>query len=42
LDGAELANSSGYGGIPKHRRPRNAGRDLFEQFEPFRTNTVFE
>ena len=28
--------------IPKHRRPRHAGRDLLEQFQPFPAHAVFE
>ena len=31
-----------YGGIPKDRRSRHARRDLFEQFQPFPAQAVFE
>jgi hypothetical protein len=42
LDGAELARPGGCGGIPKNRHPRHSGRNLFEQFQPFRAHAVFE
>jgi hypothetical protein len=32
----------GYGGIAQNRRARHAGRDLFEQLQPFRADAVFE
>ena len=35
LDGAELADPGGYGGIPKDCRSRHAWRDLLEQLQPF-------
>ena len=39
---AELAAPGGYGRIPKDRRSRHAGRDLFEQLQPFPADAVFE
>ena len=42
LDGAELADPGGYGGIPKDRRSRHARRDLLEQLQPFPAHAVFE
>src|SRR5262249_48369584 len=42
LQRAPLAGPRGYRGIPNDGRSRHARRDLFEQFEPFRANTVFE
>jgi hypothetical protein len=33
LDGGELAEPGGAGGVPKHSRARHRGRDLLEQFE---------
>ena len=42
LDGAELADPLGYGGIAKDRHARHAGRDLFEQLQPFPAHAVFE
>src|SRR5262249_22723325 len=42
LDGGELTDASGNGGIPKTRRARHARRDFLEQFEPFRADSVFE
>ena len=41
LDHGKLADPGGYGGIPKHRRPRHGRRDLLEQFQPFaRSNCI--
>src|SRR5215467_6000963 len=42
LDNAELADPRGNAGIPEHRHSRDAWRDLFEQFQPFPADTVFE
>ena len=42
LDYGELADPFGDGGIAKDRRVRHAGRDLFEQLQPFRADAVFE
>src|SRR6516164_9452829 len=42
LDDGELADPGRYRGISKDRRPRHARRNLLEQFDPFRTQTVFE
>ena len=42
LDGGELTDASGNGGIPQNRRARHARRDFLEQFEPFRADSVFE
>src|SRR5262249_23971554 len=42
LDDGELTNSSYYGWIAQHRRPRHTRCDLFEQLQPFRAQTVFE
>ena len=41
LDSAELPDPGGDGRIPKDRRPRHAGRDLFEQLQPFSAHAVF-
>ena len=41
LDGGKLAGSNSYG-VPKDRRSRHAGSDLFEQLEPFPTCAEFE
>src|SRR5262249_41193260 len=41
-DGRELSGSGGQRGVAKDPRPRHAWRDLFEQFQPFRAETVFE
>jgi hypothetical protein len=38
----ELADAGGDGGIAKHRRPRDAWRDLLEQLQPLPAQTVFE
>ena len=38
----ELADPGGYGGIPKDRRSCHARRDLLEQIQPFRAQTVVE
>jgi hypothetical protein len=35
LDGAELANPGGYGGIPKDGHSFDPRRDLLEHLEPF-------
>ena len=37
-----MTDPGGYRGIPKDRRPRHAGRDLFEQLQPFAAEAVFE
>jgi hypothetical protein len=37
-----LADARRLGGVPKDRRSRDAGRDLFEQFHPFPAHAVFE
>ena len=37
-----LKNSTGYGRIPKNCHSRYVRRDLFEQFQPFRTDAEFE
>src|SRR6516165_2857078 len=42
LDGGELAGSRGQRGIAKHPHSLDAGCDLFEQFQPFRAQAVFE
>ena len=42
LDGAELADPLGYGGVTKDRYPRHARRNLFEQLQPFPAHAVFE
>ncbi len=42
LDSAQLADLEGVGRIPEDRSPRHARRDLFEQFQPFRADAVFE
>ena len=42
LDGGELADPGGDGRIPQDRRSRHAGRDLFEQLQPFAAQAVFE
>ena len=42
LDGGELADTGGNGGISQHHRAGDAGRDFLEQFEPFRANGIFE
>src|SRR5262245_47347098 len=42
LNDSELADPGGYGGIPKHHRPRDGWRDLLEQLQPFRAQAVFE
>src|SRR5215471_1376958 len=42
LERAPLTGPRGYGGIPNDGRPRDARRDLFEQFQPLRADTVFE
>src|SRR5262249_25772670 len=38
LERAPLAGPRGYGGIPNDGRPRDARRDLFEQFQPLRAD----
>ena len=42
LDGAQLADHGGDGGIAKHRRARDLRRDLLEQLQPFPADAVFE
>jgi hypothetical protein len=42
LDCGELARSGGQGGIAKDGHSRQARRNLFEQFQPFRARGVFE
>jgi hypothetical protein len=42
LDGCELRRSGGQRGVAKDPRTRHARRDLFEQFQPFRAEAVFE
>jgi hypothetical protein len=42
LNGSKLTNSSSDAGIPQHRRPSHAWRDLRQQFEPFCTNGVLK
>ena len=42
LDRAELADPRGYARIPNNRRSPHARRDLFEQFQPFAAQAVFE
>src|SRR5262249_17320820 len=42
LNSAELAEPGGYGGIAEDRRARHARRDLFEQFQPFPAQSIFE
>src|SRR5262245_65311496 len=42
LDGAELTDPLGYGAITQDRRSRHAGRNLFEQLQPFRAHAVLE
>src|ERR1700730_14012585 len=42
LDGGELTDAGGNGGISQHHRARDARGDFLEQFEPFRTDGVFE
>src|SRR5262249_12778678 len=42
LDGGELTDAGGNGGIPQHHRARDARCDFLEQFEPFRGDRVFE
>ena len=42
LDCGKLADAGGYGSIPQHRDPCHAGRDLFEQLQPFRADRVLE
>src|SRR5262245_43074640 len=42
LDGSPLAATGRIGGVPKHGRPLHAGRDLLEQFQPFRTDPILE
>jgi hypothetical protein len=42
LDGAQLAHPAGESGIPKDRHSRHAGRDLFEQLQPFPADAEFE
>src|SRR5262249_36985289 len=42
LDYAELSRSSRDGGFSNDRHPRDSGRNLFEQLQPFRSDTVFE
>jgi hypothetical protein len=42
LNRAELANRGRYGNISQDRRSRHAGRDLFEQFQPFSADREFE
>jgi hypothetical protein len=41
LDRAKLTGPGGYGGIPKNRHSLHAGRDLFEQIQPFSAHAVF-
>src|SRR5215467_230915 len=42
LNRCELADTGGECGIPKDRRARHVGRDLFEQLQPFPADAVFE
>ena len=42
LDGGKLASTASYGGVTKHCRPRQARRDLLEQFQPFAADVEFE
>src|SRR5262245_38933857 len=42
LGGAELADSLRQGGVSKDRDTRHARRDLLEQLQPFRADTVFK
>ena len=42
LDGAELPDPGGYGGIPQRGHARDTRRDLLEQFEPFPAQAVFK
>jgi len=42
LDDGELADPGGKGRIAQHRRARDTGRDLLEQFQPLRAQPVFE
>jgi hypothetical protein len=41
LDGGELADLGGIGGIPNDRRPRQVRRNLLEQLQPFPADAVF-
>src|SRR5262249_49227515 len=40
-DGGNWVGSAAWGGFPKNRRSRYAGRDLLEQLQPFPTYAVF-
>src|SRR5262249_21350790 len=42
LDDGILTDPGGYRGLPKDRRPRHAGRDLFEQLKPLSAEAVLE
>ena len=42
LDGAELANPDGYGGVPDDCYPLYSRRDLLEQLQPFPADAEFE
>jgi hypothetical protein len=42
LDGAELSDPGRIGGIPQDSRSRYVGRNLFEQFQLFPAQSVFE
>src|SRR5829696_3594018 len=42
LDCAELADPGGYGSIAKDRSARHTRRDLFNQFQPFPGQSIFE
>src|SRR5215467_2256058 len=42
LDGAQLPNTGGQGGIPNDCRSRHVGCDLFEQLQPFSADAEFE
>ena len=42
LDGGQLAAPGGSGPITKDHHSRHAGRNLFEQFQPFPAHAVFE
>src|SRR4029079_1201793 len=42
LNDGKLAGSGAYSVVPKDGHSRHAWRDLFEQFQPFSANAVFE
>ena len=42
MDGGELPDPGGYGGIPKDRHARHVRRDLLEQLQPFPAKAEFE